>query len=174
MWHYLSCCLFINFWWGDVLSFSLSFYSHMWSGGTISYFLVSRSKLSIWSYTLLVGVLMFLEVLSLQVFFTVCFLKFILSCILHLGQNELHNASTPWGLLPSHHIASSMNIVKVRDIPEKVDSRIRTGVNFFNVWLKWFVFVWLKRFIFRDGSMGTGAWETGAWGNRTWGTGACE
>ncbi len=58
---------------------------------------------------------MFLEVLSLQVFFTVCCLKFILSYILHLGQNEHHNASTPRGLLPSHNISSSMNIVKVRD-----------------------------------------------------------
>ncbi len=76
---------------------------------------------------------MFLEVLSLQGFFTVCFFKFILLCILHLGQNELHNASTPRGLRPSHHIASSIDIVKVRDIPEKVDRRIRMGEIFFIV-----------------------------------------
>ena len=109
------------------------------------------------------------EVLSLQVFFTVCFLKFILSCILNFGQIELHNAATPWGLLPSHYIASR----KVRDIPEKVDRRIRTWVNFIIVWLKLFVFVWLKRIICRDGSMGTGACGTGAWRTRTWETGAC-
>ena len=97
---------------------------------------------------------MFLEVLSLQIIFTVCFLKFILSCILHLGQNELHNASTPWELLPSHHIASSMNIVKVRDIPEKVEHRIRTGVNFFIYdWNDLFLYDWNNLFL-----------RTGAWG----------
>ncbi len=73
------------------------------------------------------------EVLSLQVFFTVCFLKFILSCILHFGQNELNNASTPGRLLPSQHIAVSMNILKVRDIPKRVDQRIRTGALFYGM-----------------------------------------
>ena len=155
---YLSCCLFINIWWGDVWSFSVSFYSHMWFGGTVSYFFDEETCYHFLCHfihicDLVVPCHIFLfEVLSLQVFFTVCFLKFILSYILNFRQIEIHNASTPWGLLPSHHIASSMNIVKVRDIPEKLDRRIRTGAIFLYDWNVLILYDWNDLFL------GTGAW----------------
>ncbi len=68
---------------------------------------------------------MFIYFFSLQVFFTVCFLKFYQSpsVFYMVGQNILEHFHT-------NHIASSMNVVKVRDILEKVDGSIRTGAIF--------------------------------------------